>query len=83
MQRVTVGRSRRLSDVERPKLTALHGDGMSADEAAWTAVAEVVETVVNLPGLSSASKQELQDLQVSARLCASMPDDLPARASLS
>jgi len=51
-------------------LTVLDGQGMSADDAAWTTVAEGAERALATPGLSTASASELQPLIAAALRCA-------------
>ena len=53
-----------------PALTAIDGQGMSADDAAWTMVAEATERALATPGLSRASACELQALIAAALRCA-------------
>ena len=64
-----------------PILNVIPGDGMSADDAAWTAVAEAADAALRFPGLSSASALELTELHRAALRCARQPPSLSARAS--
>jgi len=51
-------------------LTVLDGQGLSADDAAWTTVADGVERALATPGLSTASASELQALLAASKRCA-------------
>lgn len=51
-------------------LTVLDGQGLSADDAAWTSVAEAVERALTTPGLSRASASELERLHAASLRCA-------------
>lgn len=73
MQRRVTVPDGKIGAVERPRLTALDGEGMSADEAAWAEVADAVGRALTFPGVSPQSMAELQSLQVSASLCARLP----------
>jgi len=53
-----------------PALTVLDGQGMSADDAAWTTVAEATERALATPGLSTASASELRALLAASLRCA-------------
>jgi len=55
-------------------LTVLHGEGLSADCLAWTLVAEAAAQARAVPGLSSATLDELERLDVAVRRCAAASD---------
>lgn len=55
---------------EGRRMTVLDGQGMGADDAAWTTVADAVERALATPGLSTASASELQRLLAASLRCA-------------
>jgi hypothetical protein len=58
---------------QSPLMVALDGSGMSADDAAWAAIAATVERQVTLPGLSPAGLLDLLEAWAAARLAAGLP----------
>jgi len=47
--------------------------GMRPDDAAWASIADAAEKALMLPGLSSASSRELEELRRAALRCAGLP----------
>ena len=56
-----------------PELTVLHGDGMTADEAAWAAVADAADEALTIPRLSPQVADELATIRASCRGAAGLP----------
>jgi hypothetical protein len=55
------------------KLRIIDGDGMSADDLAWSIIADAAELAIMLRGLSPASRQDLHEVLDGARLAAGLP----------
>lgn len=57
---------------QSPLLVALDGDGMTADDAAWAAIAAAVEAQLTLPGLSEPCAERLREASDSCRHAAGL-----------
>jgi hypothetical protein len=57
----------------RPSLSVLHGESMSADDAAWMMVADEADAALKLPGLSSACAGRLVRLRSAALRAGGQP----------
>jgi hypothetical protein len=62
--------------MQHPLMTVLEGQGLSADDAAWSMVADAAEVGLTLPDLSPASRADLTDLWVACRRAAGLPCEL-------
>jgi hypothetical protein len=63
-----------------PLMRLLDGDGMSADDAAWSMVADAAAAALKLPGLSPACASRFERLhQASIRAAGLAPAELAAR----
>lgn len=58
---------------QHPLLGIIDGGSMSADDAAWAAIADAAAAAIKFPGLSSESASELADLREAALRCARLP----------
>lgn len=56
-----------------PRLTALAGEGMTADDAAWATLADAAERALTLPGLSASCATKLGRVMVAGDRAAGLP----------
>lgn len=57
-----------------PALTLLRGESMSADDAAWAAIADAADQALMLPGLSPEGALRMKRLRSSSLRAARLPE---------
>lgn len=72
--RRSVGGEPFMAHVNRPLMTIVHGDGMTAKEAAWAMLADTATEALKLPGLDPCDRDELERAWAACRRAAGLPD---------